>query len=91
MQAAIDDAATSTTALLSAEGVDNRIQGVVAAAPAALDTLNEIASALGNDANFAGTITTQLGAKANVADVYTQTELGDPETDLVALFNAALA
>lgn len=42
--------------------VDGRIQLVVDAAPAALDTLNELAAALGDDPNFSATVTTQLGA-----------------------------
>lgn len=41
---------------------DTRIQLIVNSAPAALDTLNELAAALGNDPNYAATITTQLGA-----------------------------
>lgn len=32
---------------------------------------------------------TALGLKANVTDVYTKTEIGNPDTDLVALWNAA--
>lgn len=40
--------------------VDGRVQAVVDAAPAALDTLNELAAALGDDANFSATVTTQL-------------------------------
>ena len=43
---------------------DTRIQSVVGAAPAALDTLTELAAALGQDANYAATITTALAAKA---------------------------
>lgn len=46
-----------------ATAVDARIQNVVAAAPAALDTLDELAAALGDDANFAGTVTTALAGK----------------------------
>lgn len=42
--------------------VDARISTVVNGAPAALDTLNELAAALGNDPNFAATISTSLGA-----------------------------
>ena len=43
---------------------DTRIQAIVGAAPAALDTLSELAAALGQDANYAATITTALAAKA---------------------------
>jgi hypothetical protein len=47
------------------------IAALVAAAPSTLDTLNELAAALGNDPNFAATITTLLGGKASTATVTT--------------------
>lgn len=56
------------------EAIDARIQEVVAAAPEALDTLKELADALGNDPDFAGTVTTELAKKANSIDVYTKEE-----------------
>lgn len=43
--------------------VDARVQLIVDAAPAALDTLNELAAALGDDANFAATTATALAGK----------------------------
>lgn len=43
--------------------VDTRVQLIVDAAPSALDTLNELAAALGDDANFAGTVATELADK----------------------------
>ena len=43
--------------------VNNAIQGVVDAAPAALDTLNELAASLNDDSDFAGTMTTALAGK----------------------------
>lgn len=57
--------------------VNDKVNAVVGAAPDALDTLKELADALGNDANFATTITNQLAAKANTADlvVVTNTEI----------------
>ena len=47
--------------------VDNAVAGIVSAAPGALDTLNELAAALGDDANFATTITNSLATKANLS------------------------
>lgn len=44
---------------------DQRIQMVVDAAPDALNTLKEIATALNDDPNFAATITTQLAGKVD--------------------------
>jgi len=45
--------------------VNNAITALKAGAGSALDTLNELATALGNDANFSATMTTQLALKAN--------------------------
>jgi len=47
--------------------VDTQITNLINAAPGALDTLNEIASALGDDPNFAATMTSQLATKAPLA------------------------
>ena len=43
--------------------VTTAVANLVNAAPSTLDTLNELATALGNDANFATTITTSIGTK----------------------------
>jgi hypothetical protein len=48
--------------------VGTQIANLVNSAPAALDTLNELAAALGNDASFATTVTTSLAAKAAKSD-----------------------
>ena len=45
--------------------VTKKIQDIVGAAPAALDTLQEIAKSLNNDSDFAGTITNELSKKVN--------------------------
>lgn len=47
------------------EYVTQKISELVNSAPGTLDTLNEIAAALNNDANFATTIITQLGTKVD--------------------------
>lgn len=44
---------------------DTKVAGLVSSAPAALDTLNELATALGNDPNFATSIATSIGLKAD--------------------------
>lgn len=60
---------TQTSATISDfnTAVDARVEADVAAlidaAPASLDTLNELAAALGDDPNFAATMTTALGLK----------------------------
>lgn len=64
----------STTQIPSIDGlatetyVDNKVAGLVDSAPAALDTLNELAAALGDDPNFATTIATQIGNKVDKVD-----------------------
>ena len=45
--------------------VDSKVAALVNSAPAALDTLKELADALGNDANFSTTITSKLGEKVD--------------------------
>jgi hypothetical protein len=45
------------------------VAAVIDAAPATLDTLNELAAALGDDANFSSTITTSIGTKLNSSAV----------------------
>lgn len=49
--------------------VDAKISNLVNSAPETLDTLYELASALGNDPNFATTVATQIGNKANDTEV----------------------
>jgi len=60
-------AATNTTQIATTAFVRTEVANLVAAAPAALDTLNELSAALGNDANFATTVTNALAAKAPLA------------------------
>jgi hypothetical protein len=47
--------------------VDTKVAALVDSAPATLDTLNELAAALGDDANFATTVTNALAAKAPIS------------------------
>ena len=47
--------------------VDTSLANLVDSAPAALDTLNELAAALGDDANFSTTVTNSLATKAPLA------------------------
>lgn len=80
-----------------------------AGVPAALDTLDELAAALADDASFSATVTTALSnrvrtdtaaqglttteqsnARTNIAAVGTA-DIGNPDTDLAALYTAAKA
>ncbi len=45
--------------------VDQKVAELVDSAPGTLDTLKELADALGNDANFATTITEKIGTKVD--------------------------
>ena len=54
------DAATKTY-------VDTSISNLIDTAPGTLDTLNELAAALGDDPNFATTVTTQIATKVSKA------------------------
>ena len=52
--------------------VDSAINALVDGAPAALDTLNELATALNDDSNAIAAITSTLALKLNIADVVAQ-------------------
>lgn len=43
--------------------VDNAVSGLIDSAPAALDTLNELAAALNDDSNFSTTVTNSISTK----------------------------
>lgn len=58
---------TNNTQIANSAFVQAAIAALVASSPAALNTLNELAAALGNDPNFATTITNALGGKLNKA------------------------
>ncbi|EBW2587719.1 phage tail protein [Salmonella enterica subsp. enterica serovar Typhimurium] len=56
-------AGNSTKQIANTEFVASSIAAIVDSAPAALDTLNELAAALGNDPNFATTMINALAGK----------------------------
>lgn len=65
--ATIDDVTASSITVYSSTKTNAQIAAataaLVASSPTALDTLNELAAALGNDPNFATTIGTALGSR----------------------------
>ena len=78
LQAAKDHTAARETAIRSdmtsgdastlasaKEYVDKAVEQILNGSPEALDTLKELADALGNDPNFAATVTKQLGQKVD--------------------------
>lgn len=60
-------AGTNTTQIATTQYVTTAVSNIINGAPGALDTLNELAAALGNDANYASTITNALALKAPLA------------------------
>ena len=65
---------------VSGGAVYNKFADLIGAAPAALDTLAEIADALNNDADLAGTLTTQISNKVP--------KVSNPTADNFASFNS---
>lgn len=110
--AAINDTAGNgaTTVTWSADKIFDTIEAAKAAvksdltngAAAALDTLSELAAALGNDPSFAATMATALGNRVRYDDVQTLTApqqlqacsnigVGDPAHNFVTDYTAAKA
>ena len=58
-------AATNPSGYQTAAQVSTAISNLVASAPTTLDTLNELAAALGDDPNFATTVSTNIGTKVS--------------------------
>ena len=78
----------SSNAIASTEFVAKSIAALVNSAPETLNTLNELATALGNDPNFATTVTNALAKKMNekeATDTFaTKTEVSDLQSSTVA-------
>jgi ferric-dicitrate binding protein FerR (iron transport regulator) len=58
---------TNTTQIATTAFVAAAIGALIDAAPGAMDTLNELAAALGDDPNFASTVTNALAGKLSAA------------------------
>lgn len=89
--AQINDAAAATTTAYSSQHTEDRITAAIqailgATTPAALDTLDEIANALGDDANFAATMTAALGLRVRVdaAQSFTAPQKAQARTNIGA-------
>ena len=72
---------TDTTQIATTAFVQTAVNTLIASAPTALNTLNELAAALGNDANYATTVTNALAAKASLtgSETLTNKTLTDPK------------
>src|SRR6056300_1058143 len=76
---------TGTVTLASTGYVDTAVANVIDSAPGALDTLNELAAALGDDANYASTTTTALSNRLRIdtnAQGLTSTQKSNAITNL---------
>ena len=71
-------AGNNTTRIATTAFVTTAINNLVDSAPSALDTLNELAAAMGDDANFSTTITNSVATKAPLAG---PTFTGDVDID----------
>jgi len=100
------DTLLANNASASTTYTDTAISNLIGGAPAALDTLNELAAAINDDASYAASVTTALGGKvgtssaqalgsaANVMTVSNATitlARGDGTTDQVTVNNVANA
>ncbi|WP_053272633.1 prophage tail fiber N-terminal domain-containing protein [Escherichia coli] len=81
-----DDAAGNEIA--NAEFVRKLLAALVDSSPEALDTLNELAAALGGDPNFATTVTNALADKQPLNDVLTAVSQITPEENTLPYFSA---
>jgi hypothetical protein len=63
------ESAITSKGYQTAAQVNAIVEEVVGSAPDALDTLEELSKALGDDENFAATMTAELAKKANTADL----------------------
>ncbi|HAV8813388.1 TPA: shikimate transporter, partial [Escherichia coli] len=81
-----DDAAGNEIA--NAAFVRKLLAALVGSSPEALDTLNELAAALGNDPEFATTVTKALAGKQPLNDVLTAVSQITPEENTLPYFSA---
>lgn len=91
--ALVDDTTTSTSKVWSSSktntAITSAVAAVVDAAPAALDTLNELAAALNDDASFASTVTTALAGKADATHSHAISDVTGLQSALDAKASAA--
>jgi len=72
------NAGTTTTQIATTAFVQSAVSNLVDSAPGALNTLNELAAALGDDASFSTTITNSIASKAPLSGpIFTGTVVTD--------------
>jgi hypothetical protein len=86
-----DDGDSKQWVEVSYADIQAEINALIAGAPGALDTLNELAAALGDDPNFATTVANSIALKANQTDLDTLTTTVNTKADKLATFVAVSA
>ena len=97
-----EDLATTWSSHKIRESINTAISELINGSDSTLDTLKELADALGNDANFAATLAEQMGKRVRVdgTQVFSAYEqltactnigIGNPDTDFVADYTYAKA
>lgn len=91
------NAGNKSKTIANTEYVQNSIASLVDSAPDTLNTLNELAKALGNDANFATTVTNSIGEKVSKSGdtitgpiLYSKTPNDDAELPNKAYVDSAI-
>jgi hypothetical protein len=83
-------ATAKSQAISTAEGyTDTAISNLVNGAPSTLDTLKEIADALGSDANLSTTITNHIASAKADAEAYTDSSIATEVTNRNSAINTA--
>lgn len=83
LQSYADTAETDAVSTANAY-TDTAVAGLVDSAPGVLDTLNELAAALNDDANFASTVTTNIATAKSEALAYTDGQIAALDFNNVA-------
>jgi hypothetical protein len=80
------------TSLATTSYVDTAVSNLIDAAPGALDTLNELAAAINDDASFSSTITTAISGKisASSTDTLTNKTISGSSNTLSNIGNSSL-
>ena len=81
-------AGTNSNVLATTAYVDGAVSSLVDSAPALLDTLNELAQAIGDDANFATTVTNLVSSKQNTLTAGTNIDITGNTISVTGMSNA---
>ena len=70
--------------------VDDKMDDVIGGAPGTLDTLNELANALGDDANFASTVVNNIATSKSQAIATAESYTDTREAAITSAYNTAI-